>query len=57
MGKKFVKHFKDDYDDWGDDRHENGYKDQLVERRRMKRMKNAMRSRRLDDILDLEEEY
>lgn len=50
MSKKFRKFRDFEYDeDYNDDR---GYRDELKERRKMKRIKNALKSRKIDDLLD-----
>lgn len=56
MSKKFSRHprFEDTYEE---DRYETGYHDNLKERRKMKRLKNALKSRNVDYILDLDEDY
>jgi len=55
MAKKFPR--SDQYDDYDSDYHENGYHDQLVERRKNKRMKNALKSRNVYDLMNLDEDY
>ena len=55
MSKKFSRSPR--FDDFEDDQYENGYHDSLKERRKLKRMKNALKSRNVDDLLDIDEEY
>ena len=57
MTKKLSRNYNTDHDDDYVDRYENGYYDEVKERRRLKRMKNAMRARNVDDLLDLDEDY
>lgn len=47
---------RDDYDYDEDRYYENGYYDKLRDRRKLKRMKNALRSRSIDDLIDDEED-
>ena len=57
MSKKFS-HNTARFDDYNEeDYYENGYHDHLKERRKMKRMKNALKSRNVDYLMDLDEEY
>lgn len=55
MGKKFNKNTRDEEFEDGDF-YQNGYYDELAKRRNMKRMKNAMRSKNIDDLLEMEED-
>ena len=55
MSKKFSRN--PSFDDYDDDNYDNGYHDSLKERRKLKRMKNALKSRNVDYLLDLDEEY
>lgn len=56
MSKKFSRNTQ--FDDFHEeDQYENGYHDNLKERRKLKRMKNALKSRNVDYLLDLDEEY
>ena len=48
MSKKNRKKFRDSED--YEDRYENGYHDELVRRRKMKKMKNALRSKHIEDL-------
>lgn len=48
--KHHIKPFE--YDD---DKYDNGYHDHLVEHRKQKRMKNAIRSKNVRDLMDLDE--
>lgn len=41
---------EDDYDD-------RNYRDEIRERRKLKRMKNALKSRRVDELLDIDDDY
>lgn len=43
--------YDDDYANTG------AYADELRERRRNKRMKNALKSRRIDDLIDIDDDY
>lgn len=45
------------FEEFDDDRYENGYHDQLVERRKLKRMKNALKSRDVNDLMNLDDYY
>ncbi len=54
MSKKFSKDWNEDFDS---DYRENGYHDMMTERRKNKRMRNAIKSKNLDDLLDLDDEY
>lgn len=56
MSKKFSRspQFDDYYDE---DEYNNGYYDSLKERRKLKRMKNALKTRNVDYLLDLDEEF
>ena len=55
MNKKTSRNFK--FDDFDDDSYDNGYHDQLVERRKMKRLKSALKTRNVDDLLNLDDYY
>jgi hypothetical protein len=54
MSKKFSR---TKFDDFHDEEYENGYHDNLKERRKLKRMKNAIKTRNVDSLMDLDEEY
>ena len=56
MSKKFSRspQFDDYYDE---DEYNNRYHDSLKERRKLKRMKNALKTRNVDYLLDLDEEF
>ena len=55
MSKKFSrnKHF-DDYD--YEDHYDNGYHDHVKEQRKLKRMKNALKSRNIDELMHLDDD-
>lgn len=56
MAKKSHRFNNDMYDDDFDYR--NDYYEELQERRKMKRMRNAIRSKNIDDLMrDREDEY
>ena len=55
MSKKFPR--GDRYDDYDNDHYENGYRDQLVEHRKNKRIRNALRSRDIHDLTHIDEDY
>lgn len=55
MSKKTSRDFK--FDDFDDDSYNNGFRDELVERRKMKRLKSALKTRNVDDLLDLDDYY
>ena len=56
MTKKFSRNRR--FDDFElDDEYENGYHDHLAERRKMKRMKNALKARNVDDLVNLDDYY
>jgi hypothetical protein len=55
MSKKFSRSPR--FDDFHDEEYDNGYYDNLKERRKLKRMKNAIKSRNIDSLMDLDEEY
>lgn len=55
MSKKFSRTKFDDFHE--EDHYGNGYHDNLKERRKLKRMKNAIRTRNIDSLMDLDEEY
>lgn len=52
MSKKLQR-----YDDQEFDDSERGYRDELNEHRREKRMKNALKTRNLEDLIDYDENY
>jgi hypothetical protein len=55
MSKKFSR---TKFDDFYEEENYNGYHDeQLKERRKLKRMKNAIKTRNIDSLMDLDEEY
>ena len=56
MSKKFshTKHF-DEYDE-GDYYYENGYHDHKKEQRKLKRMKNALKSKNIEDLMHLDDD-
>jgi hypothetical protein len=56
MSKKFSRSPRFD-DSYGEDQYETGYHDNLKERRKLKRMKNALKTRNVDYLLHLDEEY
>ncbi len=48
----------DDFYGYEEDYAERGYHEELKERRKQKRMKNAIRSRNVDDLMrDLDDDY
>lgn len=54
MSKKTNRNFRiEEEDDFYNDR---GYHDQLKERRKLKRMKNALKSRNVDDLMHLDDD-
>jgi len=55
MSKKHNRNFRieEDYDDYTD---RSGYHDQLKERRKLKRMKNALKTRNIDDLMHLDDD-
>lgn len=56
MIKKFSRNPQfDDY--YEEDQYNNGYHDSLKERRKLKRMRNALKTRNVDYLLDLDEEF
>jgi hypothetical protein len=56
MIKKFSHSTQfDNY--YEEDQYNNGYHDNLKERRKLKRMKNALKTRNIDYLLDLDEEF
>jgi hypothetical protein len=57
MGKRFSnKSYDDDYTD-GEDVRDRRYKDQLIERRKLKRMKNAFRTGSGSEYDDREDDF
>lgn len=44
--------FEDDFDEYED----RGHGDQIKERRKLKRMKNALKSRNIDDLMHLDDD-
>ena len=54
MSKRFQRN--DHYDDYDNDHHENGYHDHMKEHRRLKRMKNALKSKNINDLIHLDED-
>jgi hypothetical protein len=57
MSKKFSRNTHFDDDQYEEDRYSNGYYDSLKERRKLKRMKNALKTRNVDYLLALDEEF
>ena len=56
MNKKTIRtKFNDDYDDY--DHNPSGHIIQLIEHRKTKRLKNALKSKNVDDLLNLDEYY
>lgn len=51
---KFNRRFSDDYEAEVNDR---VYREELKRHRKQKRMKNALRGRKLEDLIDLDDEY
>lgn len=56
MSKKFSRNRKFDDLDF-EDSYTNGYHDELVERRKIKRMKNALKTKNIDDLMNLDDYY
>lgn len=56
MSKKINRNYRSDYyeEDCFEDR---GYHDELKERRKMKRLRNAIRSKNISDLLEFDDEY
>ena len=55
MGKKNLNRYNDNYG-YEEDHYENGYHDHLVERRRLKRMKTALKTKNVDQLLELDDD-
>lgn len=55
MGKKNLNRHNDSYG-YEEDEYENGYHDHLVERRRLKRLKTALRTKNIDQLLELDDD-
>ena len=55
MSKKFSR--SPQFDDFNDEEYVNGHYDNLKERRKLKKMRNALRTRNVDYLLDLDEEF
>lgn len=49
------KHY-DKLFEYDDDKYDNGYHDELVERRRKKKIKNAIKCKDINQIIDLNDE-
>lgn len=54
MSKKHNRNFRIEED--FDDHHDRGFHDQLKERRKLKRMKNALKTRNIDDLMHLDDD-
>jgi hypothetical protein len=52
MSKKFRKFRDFEHDDYNEER---GFRDKLNEHRKMKRMRNALKTRNIDELFDPEE--
>lgn len=54
MSKKHNRNFhvEEEFDSYND----RGYHDQLKERRKLKRMKNALKTRNIDDLMHLDDD-
>jgi hypothetical protein len=56
MSKKFSRNPR--FDDFHEeDQYDNGYHNNVKERRKLKRMQNALKTRNVDYLLDLDEEF
>ncbi len=55
MGKKNFNRHNDNYG-YEEDYYENGYHDHLAERRRLKKMKNALKTKNVDQLLELDDD-
>lgn len=55
MGKKH--NHRNNYYDYEDDHYENGYHDHLAERRRLKRMKAAIKTKNVDRLMEYDDDY
>ena len=55
MGKRYVTDYSRN-SEYDHDYHENGYYDKVAQNRKLKRLKNIIRSKHLDELLDLEED-
>lgn len=58
MSKKHSRNRQ--YEDFEDDQqsyYENGYHDHLVQRRKLKKMKNALRTKNIDHLMELDDDY
>lgn len=55
MSKKSFNRHRDGFD-YEDEHYENGYHDHLVERRRLKRMKTALKTKNIDKLLELDDD-
>jgi hypothetical protein len=55
MSKKSFNRHRDSFD-YEEENRENGYHDHLVERRRLKRMKTALRTKNIDQLLELDDD-
>ncbi len=56
MSNKFSRNNKFDDLDYDEDV-PGGYHDQLLERRKMKRMRNALKTKNVDDLMNLDDYY
>lgn len=57
MSKKFSRTPRyDDFQEEDDDIYQNGHRDILKERRKLKRMRNALKSRNVDYLASFDEE-
>jgi hypothetical protein len=57
MSKKFSRTPRyDDFQEEDEDFYQNGHRDILKERRKMKRMRNALKSRNVDYLANFDEE-
>lgn len=54
MSKRYSNRDFDSFDS-EDDGYRNGYRDHLLERRKLKKLKSAIKSKNIDYLLDLEE--
>lgn len=55
MGKKNSNRYADNYG-YEDTYYENGYHDHVVERRRLKKLRNALRTKNVNQLLELDDD-
>lgn len=52
---KKMRYYDDD--NGAEEYNERYYRDELKERRKLKRMKNALKTRRVDELIDMDDDY